>query len=75
MARAKSTKNQSKEFFEALRIMEAEKGIPAEYIAEKISAAIVVALRKDYATENITCTIDCENEIFKVTLRKDSCYS
>ncbi len=73
MAKAKkSTKNQSKEFFEALRFMEAEKGIPAEYIAEKISAAIVVALRKDYGTtENITCTIDCENEIFKVVLRKD----
>ena len=72
MAKAKSVKNQSKEFFEALKFMEAEKGIPAEYIAEKISAAIVVALRKDYGTtENITCTIDCENEIFKVTLRKD----
>lgn len=73
MAKAKkSTKNQSKEFFEALRFMEAEKGIPAEYIAEKISAAIVVALRKDYGTtENITCTIDCDNEIFKVVLRKD----
>jgi N utilization substance protein A len=72
MAKAKSTKNQSKEFFEALRFMEAEKGIPAEYIAEKISAAIVVALRKDYGTtENITCIIDCEKEIFKVILRKD----
>lgn len=71
MARAKSNKNQAKEFFEALKIMEAEKGIPAEYIAEKISAAIIVALRKDYATENINCTIDCENEIFKVVLRKD----
>lgn len=72
MAKAKSNKNQAKEFFEALRIMEAEKGIPAEYIAEKISAAIVVALRKDYGTtENIKCIIDCENEIFKVTLRKD----
>lgn len=72
MAKAKSVKNQSKEFFEALRFMEAEKGIPAEYIAEKISAAIVVALRKDYGTtENITCTIDCEKEIFKVILRKD----
>ena len=72
MATAKSVKNQSKEFFEALKYMEAEKGIPAEYIAEKITAAIELALRKDYGTtENITCTIDCENEIFKVVLRKD----
>lgn len=72
MAKAKSTKNQNKEFFEALNFMEQEKGIPAEYIAEKISSAIVVALRKDYGTtENITCTIDTENQIFKVVLRKD----
>ncbi len=72
MAKAKSNKNQNKEFFEALSFMEQEKGIPAEYIAEKISAAIVVALRKDYGTtENITCTIDCDKQIFKVILRKD----
>ncbi len=72
MAKAKSTKNQNKEFFEALNFMEQEKGIPAEYIADKISAAIVVALRKDYGTtENISCTIDCEKEVFKVILRKD----
>ncbi len=72
MAKTKSTKAQNKEFFEALSFMEQEKGIPAEYIAEKISAAIVVALRKDYGTtENITCTIDCANQIFKVVLRKD----
>ena len=72
MAKAKSTKNQSKEFFEALKFMESEKGIPAEYIADKISAAIIVALRKDYGTtENISCIIDCEKEIFKVILRKD----
>ena len=72
MAKTKSTKTQNKEFFEALEFMEQEKGIPAEYIAEKISAAIVVALRKDYGTtENIICTIDCENQIFKVVLRKD----
>ena len=72
MAKAKSTKNQNKEFFEALSFMEQERGIPAEYIADKISAAIVVALRKDYGTtENISCTIDPENQIFKVILRKD----
>ncbi len=72
MAKTKSTKAQNKEFFEALSFMEQEKGIPAEYIAEKIAAAIVVALRKDYGTtENIICTIDPESQIFKVVLRKD----
>ena len=72
MAKTKSTKAQNKEFFEALNFMEQEKGIPAEYIAEKIASAIVVALRKDYGTtENVICTIDTENQIFKVVLRKD----
>ena len=73
MAKAKKQlKNQNKEFFEALTFMGAEKGIPVEYIADKISSAIVVALRKDYGTtENIICTIDPETETFKVILRKD----
>ncbi|MBR6743001.1 MAG: transcription termination/antitermination protein NusA [Clostridia bacterium] len=73
MAKAKKQlKNQNKEFFEALAFMGAEKGIPVEYIADKISSAIVVALRKDYGTtENIICTIDPETETFKVILRKD----
>lgn len=68
----KSVKNQNKEFFDALAFMGAEKGIPVEYIADKISSAIVVALRKDYGTtENIICTIDPATETFKVILRKD----
>ena len=33
----------SKEFFDAVKAIEAEKGIPAEYLYEKISAAIIVA--------------------------------
>lgn len=68
----KSVKNQNKEFFDALAFMGAEKDIPVEYIADKISAAIVVALRKDYGTtENVSCTIDPATETFKVILRKD----
>ena len=72
MARKVKTVDQNKEFFAALKIMGEEKGIPAEYLAEKISAAIIVALRKDYGSvENINCIIDTENEVFKVILRKD----
>ena len=40
MARAKKnakTENNNAEFFEALRLMEEEKGIPKEFIAEKIA--------------------------------------
>ena len=36
------------EFFEALALLEKEKGIPAEYFVEKITNAIVIAVRRDY---------------------------
>ena len=66
---AKDTKN--KEFFEALRLMELEKGIPADYLAEKIAGAIVVAAKKDQGGREIVhCDIDPEKGVFKVYLRK-----
>ena len=73
MARGKkTTKNQidNSEFFEALKLMEEEKGIPQKYIAEKFSEAIVVAARKDYGNDLVTCVIDPEKQIFSVTVRK-----
>ena len=33
------------EFFEALSLLEREKGIPADYLLEKISNAIVIAVK------------------------------
>ena len=75
MAKAKMTakeKKDNKEFFEALKQMEEEKGIPAEFIAEKIADAIIVAARKDYGNQDIvSCVIDIENEVFQVTARKE----
>ncbi len=59
------------EFFEALRLMEEERGIPQKYIADKFAEAIVVAARKDYGGSDIvSCTIDPENKIFSVVARK-----
>lgn len=64
-------KKEMKEFFEALKLMEEEKGIPKEYIIEKISEAITVAARKDYGGNDIvTCIFDTEKEIFYVVARK-----
>ena len=40
---SKAKPNHNKEFFEALRLMEEERGIPREFIADKIAEAIVVA--------------------------------
>lgn len=75
MARVKMTakeKKNNKEFFEALKLMEQERGIPCEFIASKISEAITVAARKDYGGSDIvSCVIDVENEIFSVTARKE----
>ena len=72
--RGKSSKakvDSTKEFFDALKLMEEERGIPREFIAEKIADAITVAARKDYGGEDIvSCVIDTEKEIFSVTARK-----
>ena len=65
-------KKDMKEFFEALRIMEQERGIPREFIAEKIAEAITVASRKDYGGNDIVvCDIDTEKEIFEVFAKKE----
>ena len=37
----------NKEFFEALAMLEKEKGIPMQYLIEKIEAAISIAIKRD----------------------------
>ena len=60
------------EFFEAIKQMEQEKGIPAEYLYEKISNALVVALRKDYNGKDIVfCDINPEKQDMKIYVRKN----
>ena len=75
MARGKKTvkaQNDNSEFFEALKLMEEERGIPQQFIADKFAEAIVVAARKDYGGNDIvSCVIDTENKIFTVTARKE----
>ena len=59
------------EFFEALALLEKEKGIPAEYFVEKITNAIVIAVRRDYdAQDNVYVHIDPEKQAFEVALLK-----
>ena len=59
------------EFFEAVEMLEKEKGVPADYLYEKISAAVVIAVKRDYnAKDNIIVTIDKDKRIFSVALRK-----
>lgn len=66
------TNKETTEFFEALRMLEKEKGIPHEYMTEKIRAAIVSAVNKDYDTkDNVSVVMDAENNQFTVAIRKE----
>ena len=60
------------EFFEALALLEKERGISAEYLTEKIKNAIVVAVRRDYGCEdNVQVEIDPANGTFSVAILKE----
>ena len=59
----------NKDFFEAVRLLVEEKDIPADYLYEKIAAAIVVAAKHNYGGKDIVhCDIDPEKEKIKVVL-------
>ena len=59
------------EFFEALALLEKEKGISVEYLCEKIENAIAIAIRRDYiGTEDVNVRIDPETRTFEVAIRK-----
>ena len=62
----------SKELFDAVQMLAQEKGIPEDYLYEKISAAIVVAAKHDYNGKDIVhCDIDPEKQSFKVYVTKN----
>ncbi len=62
----------SKEFFEAVRLIAAEKGITEEYLYDRISAAIIVAAKHDYNGKDIVhCDIDPDKQKIKVYVRKN----
>ena len=59
------------EFFEALDMLEKEKGISVEYLCEKIENAIAIAIRRDYVgVEDPKVVIDPETRTFEVAIRK-----
>ena len=62
----------NEEFFAAVQLMAKEKGIPAEYLYEKIQNAMVVAVRRMYNGKDIVfCDIDAEKMELSVYLRKN----
>ena len=48
----------NKEFFKALDLLERQKGIPKEYMKEKVEAALQAAVRKETGSTNIKVVLD-----------------
>ena len=62
----------NKEFFAALNMLEKEKGIPKEYMYEKIEAALVSAFKKEYGNNtNVRIVIDEHKEDVRVYQQKE----
>ena len=62
----------NKEFFAALQLLEKEKGIPQEYMIEKIEAALVSAFKKEYGNNtNVRVHIDPVKEDVRVYQQKE----
>ena len=60
------------EFFTALDLLEKEKGIPAEYMIEKIEAALVSAFKKEYGSNtNVRVLIDPAKKDVRVYQQKE----
>lgn len=63
------------EFYEALTLLEKEKDIKKEYMLEKITAAIIAAVKKeknmDMQPENIASFFDEEKKTVRFFVRKE----
>lgn len=62
----------NKEFFAALDLLEKEKGIPKEYMLEKIEAALLSAYKKEYGNNtNVRIHIDPQREDVRIFQQKE----
>ena len=72
MAKKKEPEKQgNEELFLALDLLEKEKGIPAEYMLDKIKKAISTACKNNYGNEDVDIDVDPEKGVFNVYLRKE----
>ncbi len=58
------------ELFEALELLEKIKGIPVDYMLEKVEAALVSAFKKEYASASVRVDINKEKKDVKVFRRR-----
>ena len=54
------------EFFKALDLLEKEKGIPKEFMIERVEAALVSAFKKDNGFANVRVVLDPVKKDVKV---------
>ncbi len=61
----------NKEFFEAIEMFEVERGIPQEYMLDKVEAALLSAAKKAFGTsDNAVVIINREKKDIKLCLQK-----
>ena len=62
----------SKEIFNALELLEKEKGIPKDYMLEKISQALLTAYKRDHdgAAENVVIEPDMAKRELRMYAQK-----
>ncbi len=62
----------NKEFFEAVKMLEQEKGLSADFLYDKIATAIITAAKHDFNGKDIVhCDIDPEKQKMKVYVTKN----
>lgn len=58
------------ELFDALELLEKTKGIPVEYMLEKVEAALISAFKKEYGSSSVRVDINRDKKEFKVFRRR-----
>ena len=72
MAKKKKPEKQgNEELFIALNLLEKEKGIPVDFMVDKIKKAIATACKNNYGNEDVEIDLDASTGRFDVYLKKE----
>ena len=72
MAKKKEPEKQgNEELFIALNLLEKEKGIPVDFMVDKIKKAIATACKNNYGNEDVEIDLDASTGLFDVYLKKE----
>ena len=66
----KDTETAGAELFTAVELLEATKGIPREYMLERIEAALVSAFKKEQGAANVRILLDPEKKAVRMFQQK-----